>query len=111
MDINKLINDFKKYDSATVQNAMILVRGYVDANEDYTSPDLKSYNFYETIVGVAVTGKVTPLNEPQNKIDFDDLYRNVINSEFPSIIVLQDIEKENGRAACIGDVMLIWLRL
>ena len=46
MDINKLINDFKKYDSATVQNAMILVRGYVDANEDYTSPDLKSYNFY-----------------------------------------------------------------
>ena len=35
MNINKLINDFKKYDSATVQNAMILVRGYVDANEDY----------------------------------------------------------------------------
>ena len=69
MNINKLINDFKKYDSATVQNAMILVRGYVDANEDYTSPDLKSYNFYETIVGVAVTGKVTPLNEPQNKIE------------------------------------------
>ena len=105
MDINKLINDFKKYDSATVQNAMILVRGYVDAKEDYTSPDLKSYNFYETIVGLAVTGKVTPLNEPPNKIDFDDLYKNVINSEFPSIIVLQDIEKDNGRAACIGDVM------
>ena len=86
MDINKLINDFKKYDSATVQNAMILVRGYVDANEDYTSPDLKSYNFYETIVGVAVTGKVTLLNEPQNKIDFDDLYRNVLIQNFLQLL-------------------------
>ena len=36
MDINKLINDFKEFDSANVQNAMILVRGYVDANIDYT---------------------------------------------------------------------------
>ena len=105
MDINKIINRFKKYDSATVQNAMILVRGYVDANVDYTSPELKSYNFYEPVVGIAVTGKVTPLNEPSEKIDFNDLYGNIKNTEFPVIVVLQDIEKENGRAAIIGDVM------
>jgi len=105
MDINKIINSFKKYDSATVQNAMILVRGYVDANVDYTSPELKSYNFYEPVVGIAVTGKVTPLNEPSEKIDFNDLYGNIKNTEFPVIVVLQDIEKENGRAAIIGDVM------
>jgi regulator of RNase E activity RraA len=105
MDINKIINSFKKYDSATVQNAMILVRGYVDANVDYTSSELKSYNFYEPVVGIAVTGKVTPLNEPSEKIDFNDLYGNIKNTEFPVIVVLQDIEKENGRAAIIGDVM------
>ena len=105
MDINKIINSFKKYDSATVQNAMILVRGYVDANVDYTSPELKSYNFYEPVVGIAVTGKVTPLNEPSEKIDFNDLYGNIKNTEFPVIVVLQDVEKENGRAAIIGDVM------
>jgi len=105
MDINKIINSFKKYDSATVQNAMILVRGYVDANVDYTSPELKSYNFYEPVVGIAVTGKVTPLNEPSEKIDFNDLYGNIKNTEYPVIVVLQDIEKENGRAAIIGDVM------
>ena len=46
-----------------------LVRGYVDANIDYTSPELKCYNFKEPVVGIAVTGKVTPLDEPQSKID------------------------------------------
>lgn len=105
MDLNKIINNFKEFDSATVQNAMILVRGYVDANIDYTSQELKSYNFDKPIVGIAVTGKVTPLNEPNSKIDFNDLYVNVKKSEFPVIVVLEDVEKEKGRAAIIGDVM------
>ncbi|MEC7838121.1 MAG: hypothetical protein VX523_05330, partial [Chloroflexota bacterium] len=56
-------------------------------------------------VGIAVTGKVTPLNEPNSKIDFNDLYVNVKKSEFPVIVVLEDVEKEKGRAAIIGDVM------
>ena len=84
---------------------MILVRGYVDANTDYTSPDLKSYNFDKPIVGVAVTGKVTPLNEPSSKIDFNDLYGNIKKNDLPVIVVLEDVEKEKGRAAIIGDVM------
>ena len=105
MDLNKIINDYKEFDSATVQNAMILVRGYVDANTDYTSPDLKSYNFDKPIIGVAVTGKVTPLNEPSSKIDFNDLYGNIKKNDLPVIVVLEDVEKEKGRAAIIGDVM------
>lgn len=105
MYINKLINDFKEYDSATVQNAMILVRGYVDANFDYTSPDLKCYNFQNPVVGIAVTAKVTPLDEPKSKIDFNELYLNIKNSEYPVFAILQDIEEDNGRAAIIGDVM------
>ncbi len=105
MDLNKIINNFKDFDSATFQNAMILVRGYVDANIDYNYTELKSYNFDKPIVGIAVTGKVTPLNEPNSKIDFNDLYVNVKKSEFPVIVVLEDVEKEKGRAAIIGDVM------
>ena len=34
MNLDNIITEFQKYDSATVQNAMILVRGYVDANID-----------------------------------------------------------------------------
>jgi len=105
MDISKLISGFKEFDSATVQNAMILVRGFVDANTDYTSPELKSYNFYHPIVGIAVTGKVTPLNEPDSKIDFNDFYLNIKEKKLPVIGVLMDVEKEHGRAAIIGDVM------
>ena len=105
MDIHKIIEDFKQYDSATVQNAMILVRGYVDAKIDYTSPELKSYNFKKPIVGIAVTAKVTPLDEPKSKIDFNDFYINIKDSKFPVFAVLMDVEEENGRAAIIGDVM------
>ena len=105
MDINKLINDFKEFDSATVQNAMIVVRGYVDANIEKTSPDLKCYNFQNPVVGIAVTAKVTPLDEPKSKIDFNELYLNIKNSEYPVFAILQDIEEDNGRAAIIGDVM------
>jgi uncharacterized protein (DUF849 family) len=33
MDLLKIINELKKYDSATVQNAMILIRGQLTVNE------------------------------------------------------------------------------
>ena len=105
MNLDNIITEFQKYDSATVQNAMILVRGYVDANIDYTSPELKCYNFIEPVVGIAVTGKVTPLDEPQSKIDFDDFYNNIKNCEYPVFAILMDIEEDTGRAAIIGDVM------
>ena len=36
-----ILNDLANYDSATVQNAAILVRGYAPAGEDYTGPDLE----------------------------------------------------------------------
>ena len=103
MDINKLINDFKEFDSATVQNAMILVRGYVDANIDYTSPDLKCYNFQNPVVGIAVTAKVTPLDEPKSKIDFNELMTTLA-----SLVVLDtnnafEFLKHFGESAALGN--------
>ena len=41
----------------------------------------------------------------KSKIDFNELYLNIKNSEYPVFAILQDIEEDNGRAAIIGDVM------
>ena len=106
MNINKLINDFKKYDSATVQNAMILIRGFTSETQDYTGPSLKSFYLgNKAVVGVAITAKVTPLKTQKNVIDWDNYYDEVAKCDLPVIGVLQDIEKEKGRAAIMGDGM------
>ena len=59
-----VIRALAEYDSATVQNATILVRGYVPAEEDYSGPDLRCYlPEFGTLVGYAVTAEATPLHE------------------------------------------------
>ena len=105
MDLLKIINELKKYDSATVQNAMILIRGYSDESADYSGPQLKCYHLKDPVVGIAVTGKVTPLYEPKSKIEFMDFYDNIEKSELPVFGILMDVEKNQGRGAIIGDVM------
>ncbi len=105
MDLLKIINDLKKYDSATVQNAIILIRGYADESTDYSGPQLKSYYLKDPVVGIAVTGKVCPLYEPKSKIEFMEFYDNIGKSELPVFGVLMDVEKNQGRGAIIGDVM------
>ena len=40
---HSIISELSKYDSATVQNAAILVRGYINHTEDYTGPNLTQY--------------------------------------------------------------------
>ena len=105
MDLLKIINELKKYDSATVQNAMILIRGYSDESTDYSGPQLKCYHLKDPVVGIAVTGKVTPLYEPKSKIEFMDYYDNIEKSELPVFGVLMDVEKNQGRGAIIGDVL------
>ena len=44
-------------------------------------------------------------DRPSSKIDFNDLYGNIKKNDLPVIVVLEDVEKEKGRAAIIGDVM------
>ena len=38
-----ILDTLAEYDSATVQNAGILVRGYIHENDDYTDPTIREY--------------------------------------------------------------------
>ncbi|NCG34591.1 MAG: hypothetical protein GWO78_01150 [Dehalococcoidales bacterium] len=108
MDIKEIINGLKEYDAATVQNAMIKIRGFVNESIDYTGPELKSYYIEsKPVVGIAVTCKVTTLEEPKTKIDWDEYYNNIDASDLPVIGVIVDIEKEKGRGAVMGDGMAL----
>ena len=96
----------QKYDSATIQNAAIRVRGYVDESEDYTGPELKC--FYvggSTIVGYAVTTEVQTLILPEKILVWNEYYDELANSDFPLISILKDIDNPSGRGASFGDVM------
>jgi len=105
-DIKKIIRDLSEYDSATVQNAMILIRGFTSETQDYTGPSLKSFYLgQKSVVGIAITAKVTPLNKQKTVIDWDNYYDEVSKCDLPVIGVLQDIEKDKGRAAIMGDGM------
>ena len=108
MDLKQIIEGLKEYDSATVQNAMILIRGFVNENIDYSGPELKSYHLEsKPIVGIAVTCKVTPLYEPKTKIDWDEYYDTIDASDLPVIGVIVDIENKKGRGAIMGDGMAL----
>ena len=36
----ELLNELELFDSATVQNAGVIIKGYTEANNDYTNPDI-----------------------------------------------------------------------
>ena len=102
----ELIEELAKYDSATVQNAAILVRGYIPASEDYSGPDLKSMTpEFGTIVGVAVTAELTPLTEQRAPADWNDYYDAMAYAGLPTVGVLKDVDSVPGRGAIMGDGM------
>ena len=105
-DLKEIIRDLSEYDSATVQNSMILIRGFTSETQDYTGPSLKSFYLgQKPVVGIAITAKVTPLNKQKTVIDWDNYYDEVAKCDLPVIGVLQDMEKDKGRAAIMGDGM------
>ena len=61
-----VLDALAEYDSATVQNAGILLRGYIHQDDDYTGPGLHQYVSpgAKPAVGYALTSTWTPLNEP-----------------------------------------------
>ena len=61
-----ILDTLAEYDSATVQNAGILVRGYIHEDDDYTDPSIREYISpgANPVVGYALTSTWAPLNEP-----------------------------------------------
>ncbi len=95
-----------RYDSATVQNAAILVRGHAPEYDDYSGPALKCLlPQFGILVGYAVTGELTPLHDQPHKTTWDDYYDTIAYAKAPTIAVLKDADSPQGRGAIFGDGM------
>ena len=103
-----ILDTLAEYDSATVQNAGILVRGYIHEDDDYTDPSIREYVSPgdKPTVGYALTSTWAPLTEPteinSNRIDYFD---SIAKANVPVVVVQQDVEKPSRRGAIIGDGM------
>ena len=107
-----VLEQLTEFDSATVQNAAILVRGYVPAKHDYTGPELRCMlPSFGTLVGYAMTAELMPLNADTVEKDLRiDYYDSVARAGVPTIAVLKDVDRPAGRGAIIGDGMCYQLR-
>lgn len=102
----ELIDALARYDSATVQNAGILVRGYVDAAGDYSAPGLdRMVGSEEVVVGYAVTAELTPVSERSETLDWNEYHDLLAYTDAPLIVVLKDVDQPSRRGAIIGDGM------
>ena len=101
------------YDSATVQNAGILVRGYTPEGQDYTGAGLQRMlvDPESVVVGYALTSTWTPLHAPATPAaDRNAFWDSIGEADAPVIAVLQDIDAPSGRGAIIGDGMAYTMR-
>lgn len=101
-----LIEALAGYDSATVQNAGILVRGYVDAASDYSAPGLhRMIGNEDVVVGYAVTAELTPITAQSETLDWNEYHDLLAYTDGPLIVVLKDVDDPARRGAIIGDGM------
>lgn len=101
------------YDSATVQNAAILVQGFTPAEHDYTNPDLRRMLGApdSVLVGYALTSTWMPLNDPSGEVaDRNAFWDAIGEADAPVIAVLKDIDSPARRGAIIGDGMAYTMR-
>ena len=104
-----ILNDLTAFDSATVQNAAIRIRGYINESDDYSGTSLKRYTGeMPTIVGVATTVKAKALHKPsenEGTVAWKDYYEKISAIELPFISIFEDIDSPRNRAALFGDNM------
>lgn len=104
----EILRSLGEYDSATVQNAAILVRGYVPEDTDYTGPDMRRMigKPESVVVGYALTSTWMPLNEPsRDAADRNEFWDSIGEANAPVVAVLKDVDSPARRGAIIGDGM------
>jgi regulator of RNase E activity RraA len=101
-----VLETLARYDSATVQNAAVLVRGYVSEYDDYSGPGLRCMlPEFGVIAGYAVTAELFPLHDQPQKKTWDDYYDSIAYAGAPTVAVLRDADWPPGRGAIFGDGM------
>ena len=104
-----ILNDLTAFDSATVQNAAIRIRGYINESDDYSGTSLKRYTGeMPTIVGIATTVKAKALHKPtenEGAVTWKEYYEKISEIELPFISIFEDIDSPRNRAALFGDNM------
>ena len=102
--LSEQIAALKRYDSATIFNAVALKLGL--PNLDYTDhsircllPDLG------LVVGFAVTAEVTTNDEDSTALEWIDYYDYLGSQDGPLIAFFQDMDTSPGRGASFGDGM------
>ena len=98
----KQITQLESYDSATVQNAAILVQGFVDASGDYTDPSISRYaETRRCVVGVAATSTWTPVSAVADPRADSDFWECIEAEEMPVIAVMKDVDSDRLRGAMV----------
>ena len=103
-----ILDTLAEYDSATVQNAGILVRGYIPADDDYTDSRVREYISPgdKPAVGYALPSTWTPISAgDDNGYARTDYFDSIAKANAPVIVVQQDIDNPANRGAIIGDGM------
>jgi len=101
-----ILEELSKFESATIQNAAIFARGYVDLGVDYSGPELKCMLPESgTLVGYAMTAEKTVLNRRENAVGSASFYDSIAEINVPTLAVIQDIDEPSNRGAVWGDEM------
>jgi len=102
--LSEQIAALKRYDSATIFNAVALRLGL--PNLDYTDHTIRSLMpDMGLVVGFAVTAEVTTNDEDSTALEWIDYYDYLGSQQSPLIAVFQDMDTNAGRGACFGDGM------
>ena len=102
--LTEQIDALKRYDSATIFNAVALKLGL--PNLDYTDHTIRCLLPELGIVaGFAVTAEVTTNDEDSPALEWIDYYDYLDSQAGPLIAVFQDTDTRPGRGASFGDGM------
>ena len=103
---SEILEELSKFESATIQNAAIFVRGYVDLGVDYSGPELQCMLPESgTLVGYAMTAEKTVLHKPEKAIGSTSFYDSIAEANVPTLAVIKDIDEPSNRGAVWGDEM------
>lgn len=103
----ELIEFLKTVDTATVSNAIELLKVRPDA-EGFASLDLKClFPEFGPMCGYAVTAQVETVTEgsPETEEGFVELFEAVERSPHPAVVVVQEVGGDRHRAAHAGEMM------